>query len=128
MTAKGKVMWGGNEEISLNAAKTKSGAGNTKAIVTAVGKNDGYDGKPYAAKLCSDATDGGKDDWYLPSKEEADILYNFKDKFAVEERGTIWTSTEANGTQAVTKYWYTGAHYNNQKVEEYNFVCIRKVE
>lgn len=128
MTAKGKVMWGGYEEIALDAAKTQSGAANTKAIVLAVGKNAGYEGKPYAAKLCNDATDGGKDDWYLPSKEEADILYNFKDKFNVEERGTIWTSTESSGTQAVTKYWYTGDHYKNQKVEEYNFVCIRKVE
>jgi hypothetical protein len=129
MTSKGKVMWGGSEEIELNAAKSESnGAANTKAIVLAVGKNEGFDEKPYAAKLCSDAAAGGKDDWYLPSKEEADIIYGFKDKFNIEERGTIWTSTEANGTQAFTKYWYTGAYYKNQKMEEYSFVCIRKVE
>jgi hypothetical protein len=46
----------------------------------------------------------------------------------MEERGSIWTSTEASGTTAVTKYWYTGAYYNVLKVEEYHFVCIRKVE
>ena len=129
MTSKGKVMWGGYEEIPLNAAKSETdGATNTKLIVITVGKNSGYEGKPYAAKLCSDATDGGKEDWYLPSKEESDAIYAFKEKFNVEERGTIWTSTEANGTQAITKYWYNGAYYNNQKVETYNFVCIRKVE
>lgn len=129
MTAKGKVMWGGYEEITAEAAKSESnGSANTIAIVTAVGKNSGFEGKPYAAKLCSEAKDGGKEDWYLPSKEEADIIYAFKEKFNVEERGTIWTSTEANGTQAVTKYWYTGAFYNNQKVEEYHYVCIRKAE
>jgi hypothetical protein len=129
MTSKGKVMWGGYEEIALDAAKSETnGAANTKAIVITVGKNSGYEGKPYAAKLCSDAKDGGKEDWYLPSKEESDIIYTFKEKFNVEERGTIWTSTEANGTQAITKYWYNGAYYTNQKVEEYHFVCIRKVE
>jgi hypothetical protein len=130
MTSKGKVMWGGyNEEIAGDAAKSESnGSANTKAIVSIVGNNAGFEGKPYAAKLCSEAVAGGKDDWYLPSKEEADAIYNFKDKFNVEERGTIWTSTEANATQAITKYWYTGAFYNNQKVEEYHFVCIRKVE
>ncbi len=129
MTSKGKVTWGGYEEIPLDAAKSESnGAANTKAIIIAVGKNAGYDGKPYAAKLCSEAKDGGKEDWYLPSKEESDAIYAFKDKFNVEERGTIWTSTEANGTQAVTKYWYTGAYYNVQKVDEYHYVCIRKVE
>lgn len=129
MSAKAKVSWGGYEEIPANAAKSESnGAANTTAIVLAVGKNAGYEGKPYAAKLCSEATDGGKDDWYLPSKDESDAIYAFKDKFNVEERGTIWTSTEANGTQAVTKYWYTGAYYNVQKVDSYNYVCIRKVD
>jgi hypothetical protein len=129
MSAKGKITWGGYEEIPAKAAKSESdGAANTTAIVIAVGKNAGYDGKPYAAKLCKEAKDGGKEDWYLPSKEESDAIYAFKDKFNVEERGTIWTSTEANGTQAVTKYWYTGAYYNNQKVDEYNYVCIRKAD
>lgn len=129
MTSKGKVMWGGYDEIALDAAKSESdGATNTKAIVLAVGKNAGYDGKPYAAKFCIEATSGDKKDWYLPSKEESDAIYHFKDKFNIEERGTIWTSTEASGTTAVTKYWYTGAYYNVQKVDEYHFVCIRKVD
>jgi hypothetical protein len=129
MTYKGKVSWGGYEEIALDAAKSNdNGAANTIAIVAAVGKNENYDGKPYAAKLCSEAAVNGKDDWYLPSKDETDAIYAFKDKFAVEERGTIWSSTEASGTQAVTKYWGTGAFYNVQKVDEYQFVCIRKVQ
>jgi hypothetical protein len=129
MTSKGIVMWGGYEEIPADAAKSESnGAANTKAIVIAVGKNAGFEGKPYAAKLCSEAKDGGKEDWYLPSKEESDAIYAFKDKFGVGERGTIWTSTEGSGTTAFTKYWYTGAYYNSQKVEEYHYVCIRKVE
>jgi hypothetical protein len=129
MSSKGKVSWGGYEEISLDAAKSNdNGAANTKAIVVAVGKNEHYEGKTYAAKLCSEAVVGGKDDWYLPAKDETDAIYAFKDKFTVEERGTIWSSTESSGTQAVTKYWGTGAFYNVQKVDEYQFVCIRKVE
>jgi hypothetical protein len=128
MTSKGKVMWGGYEEIKLDAAKSESnGAANTTAIVIAVGKNSGFEGKPYAAKLCSEAVAGGKEDWYLPSKEESDAIYAFKEKYNVEERGTIWTSTEASGTTAVSKYWYTGAYYNVQKVDEYHYVCIRTV-
>lgn len=130
MTSKGKITWGGyNEEIPTDFAKSESdGAANTKAIVAAVGKNAGFEGKPYAAKLCSEAAVGDKQDWYLPSKDEADAIYAFKAKFNVEERGSIWTSTEANANQAVTKYWYTGAFYNNMKVDEFHFVCIRKVE
>ena len=129
MSSKGKVSWGGYEEIALDAAKSNgNGAANTNAIVSAVGKNEHYDGKPYAAKLCSEVAVSGKDDWYLPAKDETDAIYAFKDKFTIEERGTIWSSTEASGTQAVSKYWGTGAFYNVQKVDEYQFVCIRKVE
>ena len=132
MTSKGKVMWGGSsEEIPNDAAKSESdGAANTAAIVAAVGNNTdaALEGKPYAAKLCSEAVSGGKDDWHLPSKDESDAIYAFKEKFNVEEKGTIWTSTEANATQAISKYWYTGALYNEQKVDNYHFVCIRKVE
>jgi hypothetical protein len=130
MTSKGKITWGGyNEEVPGDAAKSESdGTTNTKAIVSFVGKNEGFEGKPYAAKLCSEAVVEKKDDWYLPSKDESDAIYAFKEKFNVEERGSIWTSTEANANQAVTKYWYTGAFYNNMKVEEFHFVCIRKVE
>jgi hypothetical protein len=129
MTGMGKVTWGGYEEIKADAAKSeKNGAANTVAIVAAVGNNPGFEGKPYAAKLCSEATAGGKDDWYLPSKEEADAIYGIKEKFAVEERGTIWTSTEASGTTAVSKYWYTGAYYDVLKVDPYHFLCMRKID
>ena len=130
MTSKGKVTWGGyNEEVPGDAAKSETdGAANTKAIVAFVGENEGFEGKPYAANLCSEAVIGAKDDWYLPSKNESDSIYAFKEKFNVEERGSIWTSTEANANQGVTKYWYTGAFYNNIKVDEFQFVCIRKVE
>ena len=129
MTGKGKITWGGYAEQVNGVAKSESdGEDNTKAIVTAVGKNTAFNNKPYAAKLCSEATDGNKEDWYLPAKEEADAIYAFKDKFKVEERGSIWTSTEANATQAITKYWYSGAFYNSMKVDQFQFVCIRKVE
>ena len=82
MTSKGKVMWGGyNEEVTADGAKSGSnGMTNTKAIVAFVGENVGFDGKPYAAKLCRDATNGAKDDWYLPSRDESDAIYAFKDK------------------------------------------------
>jgi hypothetical protein len=91
MTAKGKVMWGGyGEEVPADAAKSESnGSTNTTAIIAAVGNNSGFEGKPYAAKLCSEGKAGGKDDWYLPSKNESDAIYAFKEKFKMEERGSI---------------------------------------
>ncbi len=77
MTSKGKVTWGGyNEEVTGDAAKSESdGAANTKAIVTFVGNNEGFEGKPYAAKLCREVVIGNKGDWYLPSKNESDAIF-----------------------------------------------------
>jgi hypothetical protein len=127
MTPKGKITWGGYEEIGDAVRSHTDGAANTKAIVAAIGNNSNHDGKPYAAKLCKEANNGGKTDWYLPAKEETEMLVQHKSQFAFDERATLWTSTEASGTQAVTKYVYTGAFYNSAKVDEYNFVCIRRV-
>lgn len=129
LSTNGNQMWGGYEEIPLGAAASGSnGAANTKAIVTAVGDNSDYEKKPYAAKTCADSKAGNKNDWYLPSIEEATAIYGFKEKLSVEERGSIWTSTETSGTQAYTLYWYNGSGYKSQKVDPFSLVCLRKAE
>lgn len=128
LTATGKITWGGYEQIGAPARSESNGAINTKAIVTAVGKNSGYENKMYAAKLCDNATEGDHDDWYLPAKEEAALIYLNIDKFNWSESMTLWTSTEASGTQAVSLYTYNGTWYDVSKVDSYNLVCVRKVE
>lgn len=127
MTKTGKITWGGYEEIGEAVRSEDDGAANTKAIVKVVGSNKGFDGKPYAAMVCDSSTAGGKTDWYLPSKNESEAIFENLGKFNFEERITLWTSTEANGTQAVSKYTYSGAFYNVAKVDQYHFVCIRKL-
>lgn len=128
LTAKDKITWGGYEEIGLPAKSNDNGALNTKAIILAVGNNPGFDNKPYAARICDTIIAGGFDDCYLPAKNESEIIYLNIALFNWTESYTLWTSTEAAGTQAVTKYTYNGTYYNVQKVEEYNMVCMRKVE
>lgn len=124
--AAGRIMWGGYEQIGRAAQSETDGAANTKAIVTAVGKNSGFDGKPYAAKVCDSLVLDGHDDWYLPCKDETVAIYqNFK-TIGLDEKMTLWSSTEANGTQAITMYLYSGAFYNVQKVDINHFVCVRK--
>jgi hypothetical protein len=129
LSSKGKQMWGGYEEIPLHAASSESnGALNTKAIVAEVGDNKDYENKPYAARTCADLKIGTKEGWYLPSKEEATLIFSSKDKFAIDEKASIWTSTESAGTQAYTLYWYNGSFYKTQKVDPNTVVCLRKAE
>ena len=126
MTFMDRITWGGYEQIGKAAQSETDGAANTKAIVLAVGKNSGYDGKIYAAKVCDTLTAGGFTNWYLPCKDETDIIQLNFAKLKFDDRMTIWSSTEANGTQAVTKYFYSGAFYNVAKVDLCHLVCVRK--
>lgn len=128
MTFMDRITWGGYEQIGKAAQSETDGAANTKAIVAAVGKNSGYDGKIYAARVCDTLTLGGHTDWYLPCKDETDIIHLNYEQLKLDEKMTIWSSTEANGTQAVTKYFYSGAFYNVGKVELCHLVCVRKAE
>lgn len=126
LTALGRVTWGGYEEIGDAVKSETDGVTNTRNIIKAVGKNPGYNNKPYAAILCDTSTAGGFTDWYLPAKNESDMIHANFAKLGLDEKMTIWTSTEASGTQAVTKYFYSGAFYNSQKVDDNHYVCIRK--
>jgi len=128
LTALGRVTWGGYEEIGKSVRSETDGAANTTNIIRAVGSNPGYNNKPYAAILCDTSTAGGFTDWYLPAKNESDMIHANFTKLGLDEKMTIWTSTEANGTQAVTKYFYSGAFYNSQKVDDNHYVCIRKAD
>ncbi len=128
LSANEKIQWGGYSEIGLPAKSEKDGALNTKAIVFVVGDNSGYEGKDYAAKVCDNSTAGGFDNWYLPAKNEAELIYLNIDKFGWSGSMTLWTSTEASGTTAVSLYTYNGTWYNVGKVESYNMVCMRKME
>ena len=128
MTYMDRITWGGYEQIGKAAQSETDGAANTKAIVLAVGKNSGYDGKVYAAKICDTLNTGGFTDWYLPCKDETDIIHLNYEKLKLDEKMTIWSSTEANGTQAVTKYFYSGAFYYVQKVDLCHLVCVRKAD
>ncbi|MBK7434882.1 MAG: hypothetical protein IPI66_13970 [Chitinophagaceae bacterium] len=126
MTGMDRITWGGYEQIGAPAKSETDGAANTRAIVAAVGKNSGYEGKPYAAKVCDTLNLGGFSDWYLPCQEETNIIHLNFQKLNLDEKMTLWSSTEASGTQAVTKYLYSGAFYNVQKVDLCHVVCVRK--
>ena len=83
-----------------------AGKMNTAIIIANQGRGDG---PTYAARVCNElqVTEGGKTygDWYLPSKEELNLMY--QNKAAIDstadrnggryfDRSTYWSSTEYN--------------------------------
>jgi hypothetical protein len=67
---------------------------------------------------------GGKDDWFLPSKDELDTLYNVlavtnndltgNNSFGFT-RGFYWTSSEYNNETAWTQLWVDGQQFDREK-------------
>ncbi len=72
----GKVWGGYDTELGVTATAIGTGAANTAAIVAALGGAEPYEGKTdYAAKVCADLVHGGYSDWFLPSKDELNLMY-----------------------------------------------------
>lgn len=122
------IEWGGDgTDINgndANAAPELDGVGNgqanTTAIVNALGTNGGTD---YAAKLADDLDHNGFTDWFLPSKDELDLIYqNLHQQgnggFANEN---YWSSSENNGDSAWIRGFSSGfqtdvGKFNDERV------------
>jgi hypothetical protein len=97
------VEWSGNSNLT-GAASSYDGLANTSLIVSILGAGN------YAAQNCSGYSIEGFDDWYLPSKDELNLL--FKAKYIINKaltgnasaqaltKDTYWTSTERNADEA----------------------------
>lgn len=96
------IEWGGSgTDIGgddLSSAPELDGVGdgleNTEAIVDALGTNGGT---PYAAKFCYDLSLNGYTDWFLPSKDELDLMYEnlHLPGLGAFGSGYYWSSSES---------------------------------
>ena len=114
-------VWGGFGTTVTGADGTAIGTGaqNTIDIVTQFGGQEPYASKTdYAAKLCSDLESGGYDDWFLPSKDELDAIWdNLVDDGTGANSGvggfagvSYWSSSEINRYDA----WYQAFNRGGQ--------------
>ena len=93
-----------------------AGRANTEKLVAAMG-DEVYSASTgsaktsnYAAKACADYSAGGKDDWFLPSREELELMYT--NLYLADLGGFGWTycsSSEWNEHQVYCKVFKTGS-------------------
>jgi len=93
--------WSNGSDIYIDATGTAIGTGksNTTRIVQAQGEGG------YAAKLCDDLVLNGYSDWYLPSKDELNILYQNRNLIGGFSSDYYWSSS---------KYEYDNYHAWNE--------------
>ena len=91
------VIWGGyGTEVAGTSPDIGRGESNTEEIVNKLGTGN------YAARLCYDLELGGYDDWFLPSKDELNKLYEQKDTVGDFTTYSYWSSSEDGSAHA----WY----------------------
>lgn len=100
-----------------NCTRTAIGCGkkNTELLVNAM-KNQAYTSfftgtsdttSSYAASQCFDLVFNGFDDWFLPSKDELNLIYtNLKvEGFSTFSEGYYWSSSEDGDSSSYVRVW-----------------------
>ncbi len=115
-------------EIGTSAQSSWDGLSNSNAIVGQAGHTSS------AAKLCLDLVSGGQSDWYLPSIQELNMLWNnyYTVTRALSQisgatqlsNSAYWSSSELNGSSAWTFHFGLGTTNGLTKT---NTNCVRAV-
>ena len=110
-------------ELRLLAKGMGMGKVNTRIITFALG------GGKYAAKYAEDLECNGRDDWFLPSKDELDTAYNRLAQNRVGSKDTpiggfnkgyYWTSTDYNNQTAWSQYFMDGQQFDRVQTMDGN--------
>jgi hypothetical protein len=110
-------------ELRVLAKGMGMGKVNTRIITLALG------GGKYAAKYAEDLVCNGRDDWFLPSKDELDTAYNRLAQNRVGSKDTpiggfnkgyYWTSTDYNDKTAWSQYFMDGQQFDRVQTMDGN--------
>jgi len=113
-------VWGGYGTAVTGADGTAIGTGqqNTIDIVTEYGTSEPYEGKTdYAAKLCNDLSYNGYSDWFLPSEDELNMIYNNLRSYGVGGFDELyyWSSSEYDAERAWYQNFGSSLHFISVK-------------
>ena len=95
-----------------------TGAYNTKKIIETQGNGN------YAADLCLNLVLEGFSDWYLPSRDELNILFLHKSELNMPDNLTYWSSSEKDIFKAWVQNFDDGTQDYWGKTSSY---CVRAV-
>ncbi len=105
---------------NFGATSLTNGKPNTDSIVNVFG------GGSYAAYICDTMTAYGYDDWYLPSKDELNAIYQQKDTLGSFEENYYWSSTEYDEENVWVQDFTDGTQTGNLKSTYNYFRCVRR--
>ncbi len=106
------VEWGcaGTDITGAEGTAVGTGAQNTAEILAGCTQ-----GGIIAAEIADAYTLNGHDDWFLPSKDELNLLYQQKEDVGGFAVVNYWSSTEASSSLAWSLYFSDGFQYDDGK-------------
>jgi hypothetical protein len=116
------IAWGCETMNLIGSDETKIGKGlqNTIDIV------NGCTSPDFAARICYDLVLNGYDDWYLPSKDELNLMYLRKDiigNFSGIHPAPYWSSSEFKNEFAAWRQDFTNGEQTIY--DKYNMYHVR---
>lgn len=78
----------------------------------------------YAANICEELTLNGYSDWFLPSKNELNLLYQQRNIINGFNEGYYWCATEYDSLHAWNQYFPYGPQYYADKADS---ACVRAI-
>ena len=115
------IQWYNGSYMVTGATGTAIGTGltNTNTIIAAQGSGS------YAASIARDYNGGGYTDWYLPSKDELNLLYENKTAIGGFSDNNYWSSTEGGNDNAWRQLFYSGYQVVSNKFNPYDVRAVR---
>lgn len=114
------IRWYNGNYVIVHASENSVGQGklNTDSIITVQGTSD------YAASICAQLSLNGYSDWFLPSRNELNLLYQQRNQIGGFTEGYYWSSTEYDTVHAWNQYFPFGPQYYADKADS---ACVRAV-
>lgn len=124
------INWDNGIHIETGATATAVGSGQTNTDKIIAAQGEGY----YAAKLADDFALNGYSDWFLPSKDELNLMYgnigagasppltNIGD---FDQKAYYWSSTESSINTAEVQHFGNGIQAHNGKNYPTAMRCVR---
>jgi len=121
----GSARWGcyGRNAWRTNGTAIGTGADNTYRIFASCTNTNSND-SPTAADLVYAYKFRGYTDWFLPSKDELNALYDARDVVGAFASVEYWSSSQYNNKDAWAQYFVDGQQYADVKA---NAVRVRAV-
>ena len=117
------IQWYNGSYIDIKTGTAiGTGRANTEAIIAAQGSGS------YAATLCKSLSIGGFSDWFLPSKDELDLMYRNLKKASLcgFSEGWFWSSSQYNGFgTALFQIFSNGYQDYSGKARRYGVLAVR---